>query len=91
MVVRRRRITSGEPSTCKIPRSGVDIAKNVFQVRGIDAAEKVIARKQLRRGQVLAFFEALAPCLIGMEACATSHRWLGESTFLGVEDVQGQL
>jgi transposase len=50
---------------------GLDIAKNVFQVHGIDAAEKVIVRKQLRRGQVMAFFEALTPCLIGMEACAT--------------------
>jgi hypothetical protein len=51
----------------------VDIAKNVFQVHGIDAAEKVILRKQLRRGQVKAFFEALGPCLVGMEARATSH------------------
>ena len=50
---------------------GLDIAKNVFQVHGIDANEKVVVRKQLRRSQVLAFFAALAPCLIGMEACAT--------------------
>jgi transposase len=49
---------------------GLDIAKNVFQVHGIDAAEKVVVRKQLRRSQVLAFFKALPPCLIGMEACA---------------------
>ena len=48
---------------------GLDIAKNVFQVHGIDAAEKVVVRKQLRRSQVLEFFEALPPCLIGMEAC----------------------
>jgi transposase len=54
---------------------GLDIAKNVFQVHGIDAAEKVIIRKQLRRGQVMTFFEALAPRLIGMEACATAHHW----------------
>ena len=52
---------------------GLDLAKNVFQVHGIDATEKVVVRKQLRRGQVIAFFEALAPCLIGMEACATAH------------------
>jgi transposase len=51
----------------------LDIAKNVFQVHGIDAAEKVIVRRQLRRGQVIVFFEALTPCLVGMEACATSH------------------
>ena len=50
---------------------GLDIAKNVFQVHGIDAAEKVVVRKQLRRSQVLAFFKALPPCLVGMEACAT--------------------
>src|SRR5450759_3269159 len=52
---------------------GLDLAKNVFQVHGIDATEKVVVRKHLRRGQVMAFFEALAPCLIGMEACATAH------------------
>src|SRR5438046_2751701 len=62
---------------------GLDIAKNVFQVHGIDAAEKVIVRKQLRRGQIIAFFKALAPCLIGMEACATSHYWARELTKLG--------
>src|SRR6266581_8105588 len=62
---------------------GVDIAKNVFQVHGIDAAEKVVVRKQLRRSQVLAFFKALPPCLIGMEACATAHYWARELTKLG--------
>jgi len=67
----------------QITTIGFDIAKNVFQVHGIDAAEKVVVRKQLRRGQVLAFFKALAPCLIGMEACATSHYWARELTKLG--------
>ena len=57
---------------------GLDIAKNVFQVHGIDASEKVVVRKQLRRGQMLAFFEALPPCLVGMEACATAHYWARE-------------
>jgi transposase len=61
----------------------LDIAKNVFQVHGIDANEKVVVRKQLRRSQVLAFFAALAPCLIGMEACATAHYWARELTKLG--------
>src|SRR6266571_1514470 len=64
---------------------GLDIAKNVFQVHGIDAAEKVVVRKQLRRSQVMAFFEALPPCLIGMEACATAHYWARELTKLGHE------
>ena len=54
----------------QITTIGLDIAKNVFQVHGIDAAEKVVVRKQLRRGQVLKFFASLPPCLIGMEACA---------------------
>jgi transposase len=64
---------------------GLDIAKNVFQVHGIDAAEKVVVRKQLRRSQVMAFFEALAPCLVGMEACATAHYWARELTKFGHE------
>ena len=64
----------------QITTIGLDIAKNVFQVHGIDAAEKVVVRKQLRRGQMLPFFKALPPCLVGMEACATSHYWARELT-----------
>ena len=67
----------------QITTIGLDIAKNVFQIHGIDATEKVVV--QLRRGQVIAFFEALAPCLIGMEACATAHHWARELTKLGHE------
>jgi transposase len=62
---------------------GLDIAKNVFQVHAIDAAEKVVVRKQLRRSQVLEFFRALPACLVGMEACATAHYWARELTQLG--------
>src|SRR6267143_1789143 len=69
----------------QITTIGLDIAKNVFQVHGIDAAEKVVVRKQLRRGQVMEFFKALPPCLIGMEACATAHYWARELTKLGHE------
>ena len=69
----------------QITTIGLDIAKNVFQVHGIDATEKVVVRKQLRRGQLIKFFEALAPCLIGMEACATAHHWARELTKLGHE------
>ena len=69
----------------QITTIGLDIAKNEFQVHGIDAAEKVVVRKQLRRGQVIAFFAALPPCLIGMEACATAHYWARELTKLGHE------
>jgi transposase len=64
---------------------GLDIAKNVFQVHGIDADEKVVVRKQLRRSQVIGFFAAVAPCLIGMEACATAHYWARELRKLGHE------
>jgi transposase len=64
---------------------GFDLAKNVFQVHGIDADEKVVTRKQLRRGQVIGFFAALPPCLVGMEACATSHYWARELAKLGHE------
>ena len=69
----------------QITTIGLDIAKNVFQVHGIDAAEKVVIRKQLRRGQVLRFFAALPPSLVGMEASATAHYWARELTKLGHE------
>ena len=67
----------------QITTIGLDIAKNVFQVHGIDAAEKVVVRKQLRRKQMMPFFEGLPPCLVGLKACATSHHWARELTRLG--------
>src|SRR5471032_2121926 len=67
----------------QITTIGLDIANNVFQVLGIDAKEKVVVRKRLRRNQLIAFFKALPPCLIGMEACATAHYWARELTKLG--------
>lgn len=54
---------------------GLDIAKHVFQVHGVDDVGAVVVRRRLRRSEVLAFFEALGPCLVGMEACATAHYW----------------
>ena len=69
----------------QISTIGLDLAKNVFQVHGIDANEKVVVRKQLRRSQVIAFFAALPPCLVGMEACATAHYWARELRKLGHE------
>jgi transposase len=54
---------------------GLDIAKSVFQVHGVDAAGQVVIRRQLKRRYVLAFFEKLPPCLVGIEACASSHHW----------------
>ena len=62
---------------------GLDIAKSVFQVHGIDAEGKVILRRQLKRRYVLAFFEKLPPCLVGIEACASSHHWSRELQALG--------
>ena len=54
---------------------GLDIAKSVFQVHGVDEHGKVVIRRQLRRRYVLVFFKKLSPCLVGIEACATSHHW----------------
>ena len=54
---------------------GMDLAKNVLQIHGVDARGKVLLRKQLRRAQVAPFFANLPPCLIGMEACASAHHW----------------
>src|ERR1700746_2578995 len=62
---------------------GLDIAKSVFQVHGVDAAGQVVLRRQLRRRHVLAFFQKLPPCLIGIEACASSHHWSRELQALG--------
>jgi transposase len=69
----------------QITTIGLDIAKHVFQVHGVDAHEKVVIRKALRRNQMIAFFGALPSCLIGMEACATAHYWARELTKLGHE------
>jgi transposase len=60
-------------------------SKSVFQVHGVDASGKPVIRRQLKRSQVLAFFKKLPPCLVGMEACATSHYWAREIAKLGHE------
>ena len=59
---------------------GLDIAKSVFQVHAVDAAGEVVIRRQLKRRSVLAFFQKLSPCLVGIEACASSHHWSRELT-----------
>ena len=64
---------------------GLDLAKHVFQVHGTDASGAVVLRKQLRRGQVVAFFAALPRCLVGLEACATAHYWARELHGVGHE------
>jgi len=62
---------------------GLDIAKSVFQVHGVDAVGKVIIRRQLKRRHVLPFFQKLPACTVGIEACATSHHWSRELTAAG--------
>jgi transposase len=62
---------------------GLDIAKSVFQVHGVDAAGEVVIRRQLKRRSVLAFFQKLPRCLVGIEACASSHYWSRELQTLG--------
>ena len=62
---------------------GLDIAKSVFQVHGVDSEGKVVIRRKLKRRYVLAFFQKLPPCLIGIEACASSHHWSRELQALG--------
>src|SRR5260370_14436194 len=62
---------------------GLDIAKSVFQVHGVDAAGEVVIRRQLKRRYVLVFFQKLSPCLVGMEACALSHYWSRDLEELG--------
>jgi transposase len=62
---------------------GLDIAKSVFQVHGVDAGGQVVIRRQLKRSYVLAFFQKLPPCLVGIEACASSHYWSRELQALG--------
>ena len=62
---------------------GLDIAKSVFQVHGVGAEGNVVIRRQLKRRYVVAFFQKLPPCLVGIEACASSHHWSRELQALG--------
>jgi transposase len=64
---------------------GLDLAKSVFQVHGVNAQGEVVLRRRLTRGQLLKLFEKLPPCLIGMEACASAHHWARELAALGHE------
>src|SRR5580692_3855771 len=76
---------SEERAMQSITTIGLDIAKSVFQVHGVEAAGQVVVRRQLKRRYVLAFFQKLPPCLvgIGIEACASSHHWARELQGLG--------
>ena len=59
----------------KLVTVGIDLAKSVFQIHGVDESGRVLVRRQLRRSQLLAFFEKQPRCLIGMEACGGAHDW----------------
>ena len=67
----------------KITTVGIDVAKSIFQVHGVDERGNVVLRRQIRRAQMLLFFAKLEPCLIGMEACASSHYWARKLSALG--------
>ena len=69
----------------KVTTIGLDLAKRVFQVHGTDATGQVVVRKSLRRSQMLPFFAKLPPCLVGIEACGTSHHWARELIKFGHE------
>ena len=64
---------------------GLDLAKHVFQVHGVNASSQVVIRKKLRQKELLEFFKALPPCLVGIEACGTAHHWGRALTALGHE------
>ncbi|HEX4174138.1 MAG TPA: IS110 family transposase [Acetobacteraceae bacterium] len=69
----------------QVVRIGLDLAKSVFQVHGVDEAGEIVVRRKLRRSQLLAFFARQPACLVGMEACASSHHWARELIALGHE------
>src|SRR3972149_4710099 len=70
-------------SEMKITTIGIDLAKSLFQVHGVDERGKAVLRKQLKRKDVVKFFANLEPCLIGMEACGSAHYWARKLSELG--------
>src|SRR5260370_39253059 len=83
--MRLLRSQAREPSVNQIIRIGMDTSKHFFQLHGVDAAERPVLRRKLRRNQVLAFFAKLPPAVIGMEACGAAHYWARELRKLGHE------
>ena len=67
----------------KVTRVGIDLAKEVFQIHGVDGQGKTVLRRKLRRGEMMKFFKELPACLIGLEACASSHHWARQLSALG--------
>jgi hypothetical protein len=77
----RESAANGEPSMGEVTTIGLDLAKHVFQVHGVDADGGTVLRKSLRRAQVLTFFSRLPPCLVGLEACATAHSVIAQTLY----------
>ena len=69
----------------RVTRIGLDLAKTVFQVHGVDAKGEVVIARKLRRGTMLEFFGRLAPCMVAMEACSSAHHWGRQLLALGFE------
>lgn len=69
----------------RVSTIGLDLAKNIFQVHGVTDQGEVAFNRPLRRAQVLAFFERIEPCLVGIEACSSGHYWARELSKLGHE------
>src|SRR4051812_48510541 len=86
-IVPRRRLSPCRKDAIpmQISTIGIDLAKRVLKIHGVDRHGNIVLRRQLRRAQVLGFFAKLPPCLVGMEACGTSHYWARELTALGHE------
>lgn len=71
------------PDYSSVTRVGLDLAKHVFQVHAVDAAGCEIDKRALRRGKLIDYFAALAPCTIGMEACSSAHHWARQFEGMG--------
>jgi len=84
-VVVGERHNGEEPSAMQAITIGLDLAKHWFQVHGVDAVGRIVVKRRLRRAEVVAFFRAQEPCVVGMEACATAHHWARELIALGHE------
>src|SRR6266702_878742 len=81
--LRRNEPLEGEPSMGEVSTIGLDIAKSVFQIHGVDAAGAVVVRKRITRAKLLEFFAALPACLVGIEACPSAHYWSRRLQALG--------
>src|SRR3984957_18294848 len=83
--MRLLRFQTKEPSVSQIIRIGMDTSKHIFQLHGVDSAERPVLRRKLRRGEMLAFFAKFPPTIIGMEVCAAAHNWGRKLRALGLE------